>query len=100
MFTPAADSAGMPGAAITGFDLTGLSIVDDNDTDAGAVVLAPTNLNQQMADNSYRAILQYSVFADTPLTVKIDQSEQKTSNPDEMGTVGTPYHSNASGYRR
>ena len=87
-FTPAVDSLGDPGTAITKKGVEVLKIVDKNDADAGASVLEPTALNEQKADNSYKAILQYSVFADPPLTITIDQAALKTSNPTHSVVVG------------
>ena len=85
MFTPAADSLGNAGAAIKGFDSTKLDIKDASTPPAMVVTEVET---ERKADNSYIAILKYDLLSKPPLTVKIDQSKQKTSNPDHSRMVG------------
>ena len=78
---------GMPGAAITGFDSTKLDIKDGS-TPPADVITTVAEGAERKADNSYVAILKYDRLSMTPLTIKVDQSKQKTSNPDHSATVG------------
>ena len=91
-FTPATG-----GSAVTGFDHSGLSVMDSS-TPAKTVSVMPamgTETNPiaapLMADDLYVATLEYDTrFNFTlPLTVTIDQTSQKTHNPMESATVGT-----------
>ena len=84
-FTPAADSLGNAGAAIKGFNKDGLDIKDASTPPADVLFTVETD---RESDNSYIAILKYDLLSTLPLTIKIDQSEQKTSNPNHSGMVG------------
>ena len=84
-FTPAADSLGNAGAAIKGFDSTKLDIKDSSTPAADVITTAEA---ERKADNSYVAILKYDRLSVPPLTVKVKQSAQKTSNPDHSAMVG------------
>ena len=82
-FTPAAKSDGSAGSAIKGFGIAGLEIKDASDAD-----VTVTEEAMRSADNSYTAILKYDRLSTLPLTIKIKQSERKTSNPDHSVMVG------------
>ena len=84
-FTPAADSLGDPGKPIKGFDSTKLDIKDGS---TPPVDVLTTVEAERKADNSYVAILKYDRLSTTPLTIKVDQDELETSNPDESAMVG------------
>ena len=84
-FTPAADSLGNAGAAIKGFDSTKLDIKDASTPPAEVLTTVEA---ERKADNSYTAILKYDLLSTLPLTVKVKQSAQKTSNPNHSVMVG------------
>ena len=83
--TPAADTAGEAGAAIAGADIKSALMVMDGSTPAvnvGVNILDGDSANERIADNSYRAFLEYSPFDALPLTVSID--------PDDLITGAAP----------
>ena len=90
IFTPADKSDGSPGSAITGFTLAQLEVTDENDGDVTLIEKFSRN-----SENRYTASLQYAVFEDLPLTIKIRQQSQdddvldhlETSNPEESDVV-------------
>ena len=84
-FTPAAKSDGSAGSPIKGFDSTKLDIKDASTPPAAVLTTVEA---ERKADNSYTAILKYDQLSTLPLAIKVDQSEQKTSNPDHSAMVG------------
>ena len=76
--TPADDTDGMAGKAITGAAIKAALSVKDGSTpaiDVGVSLLDGDDSNERLGDNSYRAFLEYGVFDTLPLTVSIDPND-------------------------
>ena len=94
--TPAADTEGAAGKAIKGQAIKDELKIKDGSTpaaDVSVMLLDGETGNERIADNSYRAILEYGPFDTLPLTVSIDPNDlsdnaDATDVDPVMGMVG------------